>query len=147
MKNFCRTMPLREAEARPRDSVATLLGPLKIWIWHWELEPQNTFAMKCRGLVIEGPLPGKAREQLKWAVVGAGPVGFALALSLAESMQEPGLAATVPRIDVYESRWIEWSQADAKWRRASVFFQICVSFLVTIVSFFDYHRPLPFAFV
>ena len=102
MKNFCRTMPLREAEARPRDSVADFAGAVEDLDLALELEPQNTFAMKCRGLVIEGPLPGKAREQLKWAVVGAGPVGFALALSLAESMQEPGLAATVPRIDVYE---------------------------------------------
>ena len=86
-----------------------------------QLKPKNAFALSRRGEVIKGLLPGKAREQLRWAVVGAGPVGLALTLSLAESMQEPGLATTVPGIDVYESRWIEWSPAEAKWHRASVF--------------------------
>ena len=62
-----------------------------------------------------------AGERLKWAVVGAGPVGLALALSMAASMQEKGLDTTVAGVDVYESRWVEWSEEDAKWRRASFF--------------------------
>eukprot|EP00434_Breviolum_minutum_P019276 symbB.v1.2.016988.t1/scaffold1310.1/size127145/2 len=75
-------------------------------------EPRRGQERECRGLLIKDLLP------LKWAVVGAGPVGLALAMSMAVSMQEEGLDTPAARIDVYESRWVEWSQADAKWRRS-----------------------------
>jgi len=87
-----------------------------------EMEPKNACALRSRGQAIKDvPLLGLALEQKKWAVVGAGPVGLALAMSMAASMQEQGLDATEARIDVYESRWVEWSPADAKWCRPSVF--------------------------
>ena len=85
-----------------------------------QLVPKDAWSLRVRQKVIKDLLTGLAGEQLKWAVVGAGPVGLALALSLAVSMQEQGLDATVARIDVYESRWVEWSPADAKWRRPLV---------------------------
>ncbi|MCV6603384.1 MAG: tetratricopeptide repeat protein, partial [Cohaesibacter sp.] len=87
----------------------------------FQMEQQDAFAWWCRDRVIKDLLTGLAGEQLKWAVVGAGPVGLVLAMSMAVSMLLQGRDATVARIDVYESRWIEWSQADAKWRRLPVF--------------------------
>jgi len=82
----------------------------------FKMEP-DAFAWWCRDLVVKDLLTGLAGEQLKWVVVGAGPVGLVLAMSMAVSMLLQGQDATVARINVYETRWIEWSQAEAKWRR------------------------------
>ena len=111
----------------------------------FKMEP-DAFAWWCRDLVIKDLLTGLAGEQLKWVVVGAGPVGLVLAMSMAVSMLLQGQDATVARIDVYETRWIEWSQAEAKWRRASLFFlQISGRFFfVTIIGhrFFTWYGRL-----
>ena len=104
----------RSEAKRMFDDLAGAIADLDLAL---HLEPKNAFALKCRGLVIEGLLKCLAGEQLKWAVIGAGPVGLALAMSMAVSMQEQGRDTTVAGIDVYESRWVEWSPADSKWRR------------------------------
>ena len=110
----------------------------------FKMEP-DAFAWWCRDLVIKDLLTGLAGEQLKWAVVGAGPVGLVLAMSMAVSMLLQGQDATVARINVYETRWIEWSQAEAKWRRASFFFaNFWPFFFVTIIGhrFFTWYGRL-----
>jgi malate/lactate dehydrogenase len=50
----------------------------------------------------------------KWAIIGAGPVGLTLALTLAESMQSRGLDPEVATVEIYLS-WIE--QDNSKWQR------------------------------
>ena len=106
----------------------------------FKMEP-DAFAWWCRDLVIKDLLTGLAGEQLKWAVVGAGPVGLALAMSMAVSVLLQGQDATVARINVYETRWIEWSQGRRQVAPTLVFFlQISGRFFfVTIIG----HRFFP----
>jgi len=93
-----------------------------------QIEPDNPFALCCRGEAkkIEesrwfvqkadslGPLNCLMSQQLKWAIIGAGPVGLTLALTLAESMQSRGLDPEVATVEIYLS-WIE--QDNSKWQR------------------------------
>eukprot|EP00438_Fugacium_kawagutii_P008512 Skav231134 [mRNA] locus=scaffold992:144842:148951:+ [translate_table: standard] len=97
-----------------------------------QLEPSNSFASECRAKVETAkasrwfvqkadslvPLQScQMSQQLKWAIVGAGPVGLTLAVSLAEAMHSQGLDPEVACIDIYETRWIRWSDEGNAWRR------------------------------
>ena len=62
---------------------------------------------------------GKTPRWSRWAIVGAGPVGLCLALSLANYEMDAGLAEPPPRqplITVYESRWLVPSEGGG-WKR------------------------------
>ena len=87
-----------------------------------QLEPNNAFALSSRGAAkktessrwfverVDNLFPlhsCRISEQQKWAIVGAGPVGLTLALSLAEAMDGRGLGQHVASVDIYESRWIQ----------------------------------------
>lgn len=94
-----------------------------------QIEPDNPFALCCRGEAKKmeesrwfvqkadslGPLNCLMSQQLKWAIIGAGPVGLTLALTLAESMQSRGLDAEVAKVEIFLS-WIERAE-NSKWQR------------------------------
>ncbi|OLQ10352.1 Transmembrane and TPR repeat-containing protein [Symbiodinium microadriaticum] len=62
-------------------------------------------------------LSGQISPSSRWAIVGAGPVGLCLALSLAEYQMDAGFAEPrEPLITVYESRWLVPSEGGG-WKR------------------------------
>lgn len=70
------------------------------WVPGWFVEKSDSLA----------PLSCAMSQQLRWAIVGAGPVGLTLALSLAESMHSRGLdpQVRVGWVGLVGVGWVGW---------------------------------------
>lgn len=119
---FCRRGEVKQQQGDIAGAISDFQSALR-------LDPNDPCARRGRrealhALWVLGKQTVLARLQagqaLKWAIIGAGPVGLTLALSLAEAMWQKGMDPTAVGIEVYESRWIKElpdSPEAPKWQR------------------------------